>query len=698
MKSLSLSLLFVLCSTVAGWAQGPPVSTLRGFPDEEAKARRPFEERLRATAEANRIREYMNKMAAEPHHAGSANSKAVAEYALSQFKSFGLDARLESFDVLLPYPVLRSLEVVSPVRFEAKLREPAIKEDVDSMDANQLPGFAAFSANGDVTAPLVYANFGLPEDYALLRQKGIDVKGKIVLVRYGRSFRGIKPKVAAEMGAIACLIYSDPKDDGFYQGYVYPKGPFRPPSGVQRGSVLDLPLYPGDPLTPGRPSIAGVARLKLEDAKSIQKIPVLPIAWEDAKPLLEQLNGEMAPAEWRGAVPVPYHLGPGPAVVRLRVQSDNATRTIYNVIAKLPGNLFPEQQIIYGNHHDAWVNGAADPISGAASVLEAARILSKSVKQGWKPKRSIVFALWDGEEYGLLGSTEWVEKHRDELLRNAVAYFNSDTTLRGPMRIQASPSLEKFIEEWMRDFPDPGSGKTLLEATGKFEFRAGALGSGSDYTAFAHHLGVASLNAGYEGNMSGVYHSTYDSLRWFQYFGDPDYVFTTSFAGFMATGLARFADAYWVPIDFGRMQDFLNSTVEDLKKLSRGKNLAWESVDRELERFAATRRLFGQQIRPAYARVANADRGKLRRLNEALFTADRIWTRPEGLPGREWYKNLLSAPGKYTGYGAKTLPGIREAIEANRPEEAQTQIRVLSETIAAYTERVRLATKLAAEL
>ncbi len=697
MNSLSLCSLFLCLASTSAWAQ-TPTPLLRGFPDDEAKARRPFEERLRATAEANRIREYMTRMATEPHHAGSANSRAVAEYALSVLKSFGLEARLESFDVLLPYPVARNLEIVSPVRFEAKLREPGVKEDIDSMDANQLPGFAAFSANGDVTAPLVYANYGLPEDYALLRQKGVDVRGKIVLVRYGRSFRGIKPKVAAEMGAVACIIYSDPKDDGFYQGNVYPKGPFRPPAGVQRGSVMDLPLYPGDPLTPGKPSIPGTPRLKLEEARSIQKIPVLPISWEDAKPLLEQLNGEMAPAEWRGAIPVPYHLGPGPAKVRLRVQSDNATRTIYDVIARLPGHVFPEQQVIYGNHHDAWVNGAADPISGAASVLEAARILSKAARQGWKPKRSIVFALWDGEEYGLLGSTEWVEKHREDLLRNAVAYFNSDTTLRGPMRIQASPSLEKFIEEWLRDFPDPGSNKSLLEATGKPEFLAGALGSGSDYTAFAHHLGVASLNAGYDGNMSGVYHSAYDSLRWFQYFGDPDYVYTTSFAGFMATGLARFADAYWVPFDFGRVHRYLANTLDELKRLGKGKALNWDPVDRELERFDAARRVYGQQIRPVYARAAAVDKNKLRRLNEALFTGERLWTRPEGLPGRDWYKNVLSAPGKYTGYGAKTLPGIREALETNRLDEAQQQIRTLAETIAAYTERVRQATRLAAEL
>ncbi len=695
MKQLSLFLVLLFCQNPAGWTQE---TRLRGFPEDEARARRPFEERLRATAEANRIREYMTRMSAEPHHAGSAAGRAVADYALARFKDFGLDARIETFEALIPYPTQRVLEIVSPFRWSAKLKEPVTKEDPDSGDANQLPTFSAFSGNGDVTAPVFYANYGLPEDYALLKQRGVDVRGKIALVRYGRSFRGIKAKVAAEQGAAGCLIYSDPKDDGYFQGDIYPKGPFRPPAGVQRGSVMDLPLYPGDPLTPGRPSVAGTPRLKVEEARSIQRIPVMPISWEDAKPLLENMEGEMAPAEWRGAIPVPYHLGAGPVTARLKVQSDNQIRPIHNVIGRLKGQVFPEETIIYGNHHDAWVNGAADPISGAASVLEAARILSKAVRQGWKPKRTIVFALWDAEEYGLIGSTEWAEQHRDELSRHAVAYFNSDTTLRGAMSLQASPSLEKFIEEWLRDYPDPASGKTLLEATNRKNFRAGALGSGSDYTAFAHHLGVASLNAGFDGNMSGVYHSVYDSIRWFQYFGDPDYIFTTAFAGFMATGLARLADCYVVPFDFGRVARYLGGNVEDLKKSGKAKSIGWEQAEREIEKLDLAARAYGMQIRQLEGRMASLDPAKLRKLNELVYTSERIWMRPEGLPGRDWYKGLLSAPGKYTGYGAKTLPGIREALEAGRQDEAQQQFKILVDTIAAYSERVRMAAKAAADL
>lgn len=672
--------------------------SIRGFSDEEAKLRQPFEERLRATAESNKIREFMTRMASDPHHAGSPASRAVAEYALEKFKSFGLEARIDTFDAMIPYPTQRLLEVMGPIRYTAKLREGVIKEDPTSSQAGQLPTFNAYSGNGDVTAPAVYANYGLPEDYAYLKSRGIDVKGKIVLVRYGRSFRGIKPKVAAENGAIGCLIYSDPRDDGYFAGDSYPKGAFRPPAGVQRGSVMDLPLYPGDPLTPGKPSVPGVPRLKIEDAKNLQRIPVMPISWEDAKPILEQLEGEMAPVEWRGAIPVTYHLGAGPAVVHLKLQHDNATRPIHDVIAKIKGSVYPDQYVIYGNHHDAWVNGAADPISGAASVLEAARILSKAMAQGWKPKRTIVFALWDGEEYGLVGSTEWVEKNREDLIKNAVAYFNSDTTLRGAMSIQASPSLEKFIEEWMRDYPDPATGKSLLESTNKKTFKAGPLGSGSDYTAFAHHAGVASLNAGFEGNMSGVYHSIYDSLRWFQYFGDPDYIFTTAFSGFMATGLARLSDAAVLPFDFGRVTKFVAAQVDELKKMPKAKGLNWETLDREVDKLGATCRFYGQTMAGVEGKFTSSDKTKLRKLNEAIFQSERALSRPEGLPGRDWYKGLLSAPGKYTGYGAKTLPGIREAIELGKPEEAQQQIKVLAEALSNYAERVRVATKLAGEL
>jgi N-acetylated-alpha-linked acidic dipeptidase len=691
---LSLTLITLLAQQLVD----PPRSGLRGFPEEEVRLRKPFEDRLRATAEANKIREYMARMASEPHHAGSAGSRAVAEYALGKFREFGLEAKIETFESLIPYPVQRSLEVLGPIRSSAKLREAVVKDDPDSNDANQLPTFNAFSANGDVTAPVVYANFGLQEDYTFLRLKGVDVKGKIVLVRYGKSFRGIKPKVAAENGAVGCLIYSDPRDDGFFQGDIYPKGPFRPASGVQRGSVMDLPLYPGDPLTPGKPSVAGVPRLRIEEARSIQRIPTLPISWEDAKPILEQIDGEMAPFEWRGAIPIPYKIGAGPVTVRLRVQQDNATRPIHNVVARLKGSVYPEQYVLYGNHHDAWVNGAADPISGAASVLEAARILSKAAQQGWRPRRTIVFALWDAEEYGLIGSTEYAEKHREDLQKNAVAYFNSDTTLRGPISIQASPSLEKFIEEWLRDTPDPAGERHLLDATRARAFRVGPLGSGSDYTAFVHHLGVPSLNAGFDGNMSGVYHSVYDTIRWFQYFGDPDYVFTTAFAGLMATGLARLADAHVVQIDFGRVARYLGTAVEELKKLPKAKNVPLEQLEREVERVGAAAKGYGQVMRQLEPRFSGLDRGKLRRLNELLYTSDRVLLHPAGLPGRDWYKNLLSAPGKYTGYGAKTLPGIREALEAGRVEEAQQQTRVLLDALVFYQERIRLVTKLASEL
>jgi N-acetylated-alpha-linked acidic dipeptidase len=699
MKRLSLlpALALALLLPSLHYSQ-PPLPVVRGFTDAEANERKPFEQRLRAMAEANRVREFMHKMAAEPHHAGSNGGRLVAEYALEQFKSFGLDARIETFEALLPYPVQRSLEVVTPERKIARLREPSLPEDPDSADLDQLPTFLAYSANGDVTAQVVYANYGRQEDYDVLRSRGIDVRGKIVLVRYGRVFRGMKPKIAHENGAVACIIYSDPRDDGYWHGNVYPKGPNRPRFGVQRGSVMDITQYPGDPLTPGRPSIQGTPRLKPEQAATLQRIPAMAISWEDAKLIVDQLAGPMAPPDWRGAIPSPYHLGPGPAAVRLRVENDMQTRVVRDVLAQIKGSEFPNEYVIYGNHHDAWVNGAADPVSGAAAVLEAARILGKAYKAGWRPKRSIAFALWDAEEYGMVGSTEWAEKHREHLLANAVAYFNSDTTLRGRMSIEGSPALERFIEEWMRDFPDPGSSKSLLEMTGKTELELSPLGSGSDYTVFAHHLGIASLNAGYAGNMGGVYHSIYDSIRWFQYFGDPDFVYTTSFAGFMATGLSRLGDATIVPFDFSRVHAYVKRNVEDLKKMPRAKALQWDSLDRELDRMEGARRVYWNQLRAAYPKIGKADRAKIQKLNEAIYTAERLWLRPEGLPGREWYKGQLSAPGKYTGYGAKPLPYIREALEAGNNEEAQQGIAALSECVAAVTERLRMIGKLAAEL
>jgi len=504
----------VLLSAALLSAQAP----MRGYPPAEWQARRDLEDKARAIPRPDRVKTYLERMAAQPHAAGSAQSKAVAEYALGLMKEFGLDARIENFEALLPYPTARKLEMTAPRQFTARLNEPGVNEDGDSTQADQLPTYNAYSASGDITAPIVYVNFGLPEDYEYLKSRGIDVKGKIALARYGRSWRGTKPKVAAENGAVGCLIYSDPHEDGYFQGDVYPKGPYRPRDGVQRGSVLDMPMMVGDPLSPGWASEPGSKRLKIEEAKTLMTIPVMPISYADAQPLLEALGGPVAPEGWRGALPLTYHIGPGPTTVHFKLDFDWTTKPLHDVIGKIPGSVYPDQWIIYGNHHDAWVNGASDPISGAASLLESARALATLYKQGWRPKRTIVFALWDGEEFGLMGSTEWAEKHQDELAKKAVLYMNSDSNGRGTLGASGSHALEPFMAEVLRDINDPVTGKPLIESTGRRmprdgraaqpaaaqgEYRIGALGAGSDYVAFIDHIGSSSLNVGCGGEGGG---------------------------------------------------------------------------------------------------------------------------------------------------------------------------------------------------
>ncbi|MDQ6707041.1 MAG: M28 family peptidase, partial [Acidobacteriota bacterium] len=364
-------------------------SSIRGFPADALAAQKKWEEKARAIPEAARVGRYIQRMSDDPHLAGTPASKAVADYILGLMREWGLDARIEEFEALLPTPVSRTLEMVEPKKFRAKLQEPAIPEDKDSADANQVPTYNAYSGSGDVTAPVVYVNYGVPADYDYLAEHKVDVKGKIVIARYGGSWRGTKPKTAYEHGAVGCLIYSDPRDDGYFQGDVFPKGAFRPADGVQRGSVMDMVLYPGDPLSPGWASEKGSKRLPLSEAKTLMKIPVLPISYADARPLLENLEGPVAPENWRGALPFTYHLGPGPTKARLQVEVDNSTHPLHDVIVRIPGTAFPDEWILYGNHHDAWVHGASDPASGAAPLLEVARTLSELLKQGWKPKRTI---------------------------------------------------------------------------------------------------------------------------------------------------------------------------------------------------------------------------------------------------------------------------------------------------------------------
>jgi N-acetylated-alpha-linked acidic dipeptidase len=653
---------------------------------------RKWEEMARAVPEAPRIRGYMQRMSAEPHHAGSPQSRAVAEYALGLFREWGLDARIETFEALLPYPAARTLEIVEPVFHRARLEEPALSPDGDSGDARQLPTYNAYSASGEVTAPVVYVNYGLTEDYDHLERLGISVKGTIVIARYGKSWRGTKPKIAAERGAAACLIYSDPRDDGYFQGDVYPAGPFRPPHGVQRGSVMDMPLYVGDPLSPGWASEPGARKLDRSEAQTLMKIPVLPLSYDDASAVLRQLGGPVAPEPWRGALGFTYHVGPGPAKVHLKVDFDWSNRPVHNVIATMRGEPFPDQWILYGNHHDAWVNGANDPLSGASALLETARTLAHLRKAGWRPQRSILFALWDAEEFGLIGSTEWVEKHREELDRKLAVYLNSDTTGKGPIRAGGSHSLEKFLQDLLRDFPDPESGKSLFDAAqarrpkGSGEFRLSPLGAGSDYVAFLHHAGIASLNLGFDGEGGGVYHSIYDSFHWYTSFSDKEFLYGKAFSGLMATALIRLAGARLLPFEFGRLasrvQEFAAAIRKDAGKQAH--QLEWKEMEAAIRDLT----LSAKRLDAALEAAGDMDTfapDRLGALNEAIFRTERALILEAGLPGRPWYKHQIYAPGLYTGYSAKTLPGVREAAEAKQWREANTQSRQAAQSLRALS-------------
>jgi N-acetylated-alpha-linked acidic dipeptidase len=709
-------------------AGDPPI--LAGYSAPASRAERDWERQFQAIPDAARLRESLRRLSARPHHVGSPYDHDNAEWILAQFKSYGLDAHIETFDVLFPTPRERQVELVAPTRFTATLREPAIAVDPTSgQQSEQLPTYNAYSIDGDVTAPLVYVNYGVPADYDELAQHGISVKGAIVIARYGHSWRGIKPKVAAEHGAVGCLIYSDPTDDGYAAGETFPSGAFRPRDGVQRGSVMDMPTYPGDPLTPGIGSTPGAPRLALSDAKTLTKIPVLPISYGDAQPLLAALRGPVAPPAWRGALPITYRMGPGPARVHLRVRSNWDTKTLYDVIARIPGAQAPDEWVIRGNHHDAWVNGASDPLSGQVALLEEARALGALLAKGWKPRRTIIYCAWDGEEPGLLGSTEWVETHADDLRRHAVAYINTDANERGFLEMQGSHVLEHFLNGVARDITDPetsrsvwarqqarvirfGSAHERADARTRADLRIDALGSGSDYSSFLQHLGIASANLQYDGesNGAGVYHSVYDDFYWYTHYADTGFVYGRALSQTIGTAVMRLADAQLIPYDFTNLAETVETYTGDLRTLLQAESDSIEERRRQLRDgvFAATADPQSTFVAPdsappaphldfaplengadaltrsaaAYDRALTAlaadstayDGPAVSATNGVLLRSERALTSPQGLPGRPWYVHLLYAPGYYTGYGVKTVPGVREAIEQRQWALAETEI------------------------
>jgi N-acetylated-alpha-linked acidic dipeptidase len=721
-----------------------------GFSGVGAAEQTKLEAELDSLGRVGNYRLWMRQLSARPHHVGSTHGKENAEFMAGLFRSWGYKTRIEEFQILFPVPQERRLELLAPHPYTAQLKEP------QQVAPDQLPPYNAYSVDGDVTGELVYVNYGLPEDYAELKRHGVSVEGRIVLVRYGQAWRGIKPKVAAEQGAIGCLVYSDPDLDGYYQGDVVPRGAYRPEQSVQLGSALDITGYPGDPLTPSAGSVPGTPRLRRDQASTLTRIPVLPISYGDALPLLRALGGPVAPQSWRGALPVTYHLGPGPAKVHLKIAFDWRTVPAYDVIAVLTGQERPDEWIVRGNHHDAWILGATDPVSGLVAMLEEARVVGELARRGHRPRRTIVYAAWDAEEPGFIGSTEWAETHAEELRRKAAVYVNSDSNARGFLIPGGSLTLQRLIQEVARDVTDPQSGVSVLDrALARIRIEGAPpgeptisresgeaienpallpmepLGSGSDFTAFLDHLGIASLDFSYCCDSDyGVYHSVYDSFDHFTRFVDPSFEYETTQSQTSGRVVLRLANADVLPFEFNGFADRINAKVEEIVQIADRMRKDTERQNTWIQEglyriIADTRRPFvPPQPEPpvpflSFAPLQNAVR-RLKSaghryetslillaqrstplppdaaagIDQALIQTERALTRPEGLPGRPWYRHFLYAPGLYTGYGAKTLPGVREAVEQRDFAAAEAQIGVAAEVLTRCAERIEKAASL----
>lgn len=739
---------FLLSITLASsiFAQSVPTEkrAILGFSTDAVNGQYALESKFDASLKAENLIAWMKRLSARPHHLGSAYNKENADFIAAQFRSWGYETKLEEFHVLFPTPKTRLVEMTAPEKYTMRLNEPELKEDATSgQQSEQLPSYNAYSIDGDVTGPLVYVNYGVPADYEELERRGISVKGKIVISRYGGSWRGIKPKVAAEHGAIGCIIYSDPRNDGFYQGDVYPKGAYRNENGVQRGSVMDMPLYPGDPLTKGIGAVKDAKRIDYKNAETLTKIPVLPISYSDALPLLKNLDGAVVPESWRGALPLTYHFGGNTPTVRMKLEFNWDIKPIYNVIAKMPGSERPDQWIIRGNHRDAWVNGASDPISGLVALMEEARGIGELAKTGWKPKRTIVYAAWDAEEEGLIGSTEWAELHADELRQKAAVYINTDSNGRGFLGMGGSHTLEKFINEVGKDIPDPqtklsvwertranqivnGSPTTKKEAMERADLRIYPLGSGSDYTPFLQHLGIASLNIGFGGESGGgSYHSIYDSFDHYTRFGDPGLAYGVVLAKVCGHATLRLANAETLPFEFTNMAETVSGYLGEVTRLADTlrdetksanqliANGMLKAVQDPTETFVVPTQkddvpfLNFAPIQNAIAKLNKSARSfqtsakgkrldpkKQAELDRLLYQTERSLTRKEGLPRRDWFRHQIYAPGFYTGYGVKTLPGIREAIEQRDWKEATEQIEISAKTIERFAAEIDKASAL----
>ncbi len=710
-----------------------------GFDETTSSRQRNIEAELDKRIDAEEMDTWLRQMSERPHHVGSPAGKDNAEFIASLFDSWGFDTEIAEYEILLPVPRVREVELVSPTRFSAGLEEDSLPEDEStSVRDDLLPPYNAFSRDGEVEAELVFVNYGMPEDYEVLDRYGIDVKGKIAIAKYGRSWRGIKPKLAGEKGAIGTLIYSDPADDGYGAGDVYPKGPFKHESGVQRGSVMDMPTYPGDVLTPGRGATKNARRLKREDAPTITEIPVLPISYRDALPLLAAMDGEVVPAEWRGGLPITYHLGPGPARVRLKAEFDWNMVTAYNVIATLEGSAYPEEWVIRGNHHDGWNHGASDPLSGLVALLAEAKAVGELARTGERPMRTVKYAAWDAEEPGLIGSTEWAEHHAADLKEHAVAYLNTDSSSRGFISMGGSHVLERYLNQIAEEVNDPvanvtikarsranrlvsGNDEVSAEARDREDLRISPLGSGSDYTPFLQHLGIASVNLGFGGEASdGSYHTLYDTYEHFSTFRDPALTYGATLAKVAGRATLRLANAPRLPFEFTGLADNialyvgeLETLADDMRKDTQRNNKLIEDGTYAIAmdpngtmgppaladpvpyfNFSPLQNALARLTEAAegFAAVASTSTETTAEINRLLYTSERLLTRDAGLSGREWYKHHIYAPGFYTGYGVKTIPGVREAIEQREYDKVGPQIDIAAAVLNDMAERIELLT------
>ncbi|HJL92637.1 MAG TPA: transferrin receptor-like dimerization domain-containing protein [Woeseiaceae bacterium] len=728
------NIFFTLCLILI--YQGSSAENILGFDSVGSEKQRRLESEYDKNINAKEMDEWLKELSKVPHHVGSLATKANADFLASLFNSWGFKVEIEEYHILIPTPKVLELDLISPSEYKASLNEESLTEDPSTyVRENLLPPYNAFSIDGKVEGELVFVNYGMPQDYEVLERYGIDVKGKIAIAKYGRSWRGIKPKLAGEKGAIATIIYSDPADDGYGKGDVYPKGPYKNDSGVQRGSVMDMPTYPGDVLTPGIGATKSAKRLKIENVETITKIPVLPISYRDALPLLSAMEGPVVPQEWRGGLPITYHLGPGPAKVRLNVQFNWENTVAYNVIARIEGTKFPDEWVIRGNHHDGWNHGAADPISGLVALLAEAKSVAMLANNGTKPLRTLIYAAWDAEEVGLIGSTEWAEHHADELQKHAVAYLNTDGNSRGFVNIGGSHVLERFFNQIMDEVKDPrmditvkerkraylkingDSEKKRKEAEKRNDLRINPLGSGSDYTPFLQHLGIASANIGFggEGN-GGSYHTLYDTYEHYTAWKDPGLVYGVSLAQVAGRATLRLSNSDRLPFEFKGFADNIGLYISELEELA--ENMRQDTKDRNnmindgtyTAALDPNKTIIPPKIRQevpyfnfsplknalsglmesaeGFDQVAKSKNKSSKEINNLLYTIEQLMTREEGLPGRNWYRHYIYAPGFYTGYGVKTIPAVREAIEQRNYDEVEKQISLSAEVISKVTLRI----------